>query len=111
MLYVIIGIILGVVIGFAWIVVLTKKDNKKFDSDSKMVPSETFSFKADTWKDDNLWKSETIYTPKWENVNTKSKGARPKKQTLEKQLKDAVEIEDYETAAKLRDKINKLKSK
>jgi len=107
-LYVVLGIFIGVIgitiIGFY----LSKKDNKKLDDSLKT--DVTISFKADTWPND-VWKSETTYAPKdfSKKLKTPVKKKTSKKEDLENELKEAVSEEDYEKAAILRDKINKLK--
>ena len=119
---------LGVVIGAGGLLFLAhwvaKVDNKKYDTDAPMkAEEETLTQKeADQlaqirgiWPEGfvrdqpmySSWRSET-----WQTRTTKNKPRKPKdEKSLEDQLKEALDAEQYEVAAKLRDKINKSKTK
>ena len=108
-IYIVLGIIIGVVgitiIGFQ----LSKKDNQKFDTSDNVKSKSSIYIPEDdimTNTTDNMWKSQTTTVTTFGNTRKKKR-----EKTLEEQLKDALDIEDYEKAAELRDKINKQKTK
>ena len=110
--FTVLGILIGVIGITIFAYFISKKDNQKFDASNQDL---SITFKSDIWEDKNIpgaWKSTTSYSPQGFGKKLKAASKKPKsKKTLEEQLTDSLEIEDYENAAKLRDKINKLKTK
>lgn len=102
--YIIMGVLIGAVGLYVLALLSAKKDDAKFDANTKpkfevrgfWEPPDGFT------NNEPMWKSTTIVT------TTSNKKAKNEK-SLEDQLQEAVEKEEYEIAAKLRDKINKKK--
>jgi len=111
-LFVMLGVVIGVVALIIIAHIAAKKDEAKYDTTKQ--PYVVRGYWPEGYTSDpvyvehsSLWKSSTTTLVTFDEPK-KNKNKKVSL-SLEDQLQNAVEIEDYETAAKLRDKINKSK--
>lgn len=100
--YIVVGVLLGA--GSLYLYLSAKKDDNKFDlgTTPKYEVKGFWEPPVGFTNNEPMWKSTTIIT-------TTDDRKKKKEISLEDQLQDALEKEEYEIAAKLRDKINKRK--
>lgn len=113
----IIALFIVIIYGIFRIAQIVRRDNIKFDVE--INDNSAIRFFYDDWckknqeaANNNWWHSytETRYEfemPKYDHGKAAFKKAKKKSNTkpLEEQLKEAVDCEDYETAARIRDEI------
>jgi hypothetical protein len=109
------------IIGFILLIsfYIARRDDKKFDTKGKKVkakkPKPTEREIMENFWEDNHYSSpvgkmeEMWYSSRTTGYAMPKEVSKKKDKTLEDQLKDALAVEDYMLAAKLRDKINKTK--
>jgi protein-arginine kinase activator protein McsA len=85
--------------------VIVKKDDKKYD------PKKYESTRIIIRNVEEVENQRAVadHLSRWTSLVMKEKKTVQPDKTLQQQLEEAVEIEDYETAAKVRDLINKIK--
>lgn len=107
--YIGLGIVIGIIALFLFASWMAKSDNKKFDPEKPEAKQEFTprGFWPET--DGEAWKQSTTtveihFADKGGKKNTKKK---KNEASLEDQLKAALDVENYEEAAKIRDLITK----
>lgn len=110
----IIGLLIAITYGAFRIIQIVKQDNAKFDAEIKENNSSIYEdcIKKHREVQNNWSYTETRYEfemPEYDRGKPLFKKTKKSNKPLEEQLKDAVESEDYETAARIRDEIKSKK--